>query len=41
MASMGHCGRAQIDHRDPYVGYWDGMDVERIINDIEQLQGDV
>jgi len=27
-----------FDRCSAYVGYWDGMDVERIIGDIEQLQ---
>jgi hypothetical protein len=27
-----------FDRCSAFVGYWDGMDVERIIDDIEQLQ---
>jgi hypothetical protein len=31
-------GAARFDDCHVHVGYWNGMDVERIIDDIEQLQ---
>jgi hypothetical protein len=31
-------GAAPFDDCHAHVGYWDGMDVERIIDEIEQLQ---
>ena len=29
---------ARLDHREPYVGYWDGMDAEQTIAEIECLE---
>jgi len=33
-----HADAAPFDDCHAHVGYWDGMDVERIIDDIQQLQ---
>jgi hypothetical protein len=33
-----HASAAPFDDCQAHIGYWDGMDVERIIDEIEQLQ---
>ena len=33
-----NAGRAPFDDCHAHVGYWDGMDIERTIDDIEQLE---